>query len=1207
MPRREDIERFAQVLSSLGDEPAIRAARSETIEEVPGEAAEAPEGAGSESVLDALDLGPDFDAGSGAPGEPGESAAGPEAQGGGDAGTVESESLDDIFSSLGDLSAEGGQAPSEAAPSQTPGGAQDEGLDFASLFGEESAAGPIEDLEQPAAPAARPREPLTPAEASQEEAFSFPGGEPENLQADLSQMETVPEEGAGLEGLQALEGLESLGSGLEAGEPGEEPASAASASAEEPGGEPSTGGEAFEDLGSLSFPMDAGTGEAPAEAPTDLGGASFEEPTGGSLETPSSEPSAEPSAESFDLPSLDDLTFAEPGVEAGAEAGAETTKESSPSMEAPLEAPVEEPGVAGETGSLPAEEGPSFDLETTSLGEPSAGAGEETGEATEGPFAMEPPGAAEAAGGLEGLSEGDEGLADLNLDQFSLPESAGQFGMPGGAGGAESGGAEPFAMPGMEEERPAVVPPPPRPRRAERERPRPRAAPAAAPTPDLTGAGGEIELTPEQFAQLKQTLESLPRNVKIAVQDLVGEGAVAGPDLSALLGLLVSGASAQEIAALAGRISGKRIRIPAGYEKKSGMAFEAEQRTFAYAFRENFLPLVRTVAITVLAGAVFGFLGYNFIYRPLFALTNYRAGYAQIANDRFTVANERFARATRVWPMKDWYYRYAEGFADRRAYQLAEQKYDDLLKSWPGDKKGILDYANLESTRLADYAKAEGLLKGYLDIHMYDYEALLASGDNYLAWAERDHAKYEPARLAYATLIERFGARDELLFRMLRYFIRTDNAEEVERLRAFYAARPEVKVDPDAFAELGGYLVDHRRLAFAQDVLLRADSVRHGILAVHYNLARYFRLVQDPDDEKKALDATRQILDLTRDREPLTVRRLSIEIDTHTRLGEYYYRQKQYLPAQTELQQAVRLVESNQRMGLIDKGPLYGRPYAALGDLSYYIEGNLQDAAQQYQSAADNGFTTPLLTYKIGYVQYAQGDYKDALTTFAAAEDASAYPSSVDLLGPEAVPAGQQIASPAPASPRGASSAPGAAPASGSPSPAAAAAGAEDSTAPQSPGAGPLNPVGQPPRNLLYALGNAFYKRGDYFAAQASYLTLRDRLESRRAALGILHPEDRPDDRAFMDTLVKVDNNLGVTMFRLGQKTGDRSKRSEALVYLSAANEIASALARSPDTVQRSEDRPLPSLNMRGIIYPTSDFVLQLYSDLPKDFQAADW
>lgn len=32
MPRREEIERFAQVLDALGGEPAVRAAKAQTIE-----------------------------------------------------------------------------------------------------------------------------------------------------------------------------------------------------------------------------------------------------------------------------------------------------------------------------------------------------------------------------------------------------------------------------------------------------------------------------------------------------------------------------------------------------------------------------------------------------------------------------------------------------------------------------------------------------------------------------------------------------------------------------------------------------------------------------------------------------------------------------------------------------------------------------------------------------------------------------------------------------------------------------------------------------------------------------------------------------------------------------------------------------------------------------------------------------------------------
>jgi hypothetical protein len=74
-------------------------------------------------------------------------------------------------------------------------------------------------------------------------------------------------------------------------------------------------------------------------------------------------------------------------------------------------------------------------------------------------------------------------------------------------------------------------------------------------------------------------------------------------------------------------------------------------------------------------------------------------------------------------------------------------------------------------------------------------------------------------------------------------------------------------------------------------------------------------------------------------------------------------------------------------------------------------------------------------------------------------------------------------------------------------------------------------------------------------------------------------------------------------MIRLSERTGDRRKRSEALVSLTAAAQIADSLARSPATVQRSETRGLPYLNMRGILYPVTGFVLQIYATLPKDFK----
>jgi hypothetical protein len=86
-----------------------------------------------------------------------------------------------------------------------------------------------------------------------------------------------------------------------------------------------------------------------------------------------------------------------------------------------------------------------------------------------------------------------------------------------------------------------------------------------------------------------------------------------------------------------------------------------------------------------------------------------------------------------------------------------------------------------------------------------------------------------------------------------------------------------------------------------------------------------------------------------------------------------------------------------------------------------------------------------------------------------------------------------------------------------------------------------------------------------------------------------------------------VNNNIGVTLIRLSERTGDRKKRSEALVYLSTASEIADSLARAPGSAQRSDTRNLPSLNMRGILYPVTGFVLQIYQALPRDLEALSW
>ncbi len=409
----------------------------------------------------------------------------------------------------------------------------------------------------------------------------------------------------------------------------------------------------------------------------------------------------------------------------------------------------------------------------------------------------------------------------------------------------------------------------------------------------------------------------------------------------------------------------------------------------------------------------------------------------------------------------------------------------------------------------------------------------------------------------YATLIERYGARDVLLFRMLRYFIRTDNPPEIERLRVYFASRPEMRVDPVVYAELGGYLVDHRQLDHAKDVLLKADTADPGLAEIHYNLARYYRLVDQPDDELTALKAT--LLRL-RPTDPLTPKRITMEIDTHTRMGELDDVKGQYIDGERELTTAINLVEENQKNKLITTGRIFGRAYADLGDLNYFIIGDPDMARALYQKAIDNQYFDPSLDYKIGVTHYEQKDYAAALASFSKTEDEWGYPRDIDAPPPLV-----------------------------------------------SSGTNPVDYSGKAPTNLLYAIGNCFFQRGDYFAAQGYYLRLRDRLEARRQALGTLDPEAKPGQRALLETLVKVYNNLGVTMDKLAARTGDRNRKSEGLVYLTDAAQIADTLTRVRGGNPLAGGKNLPYVNQRAILYPVSGTTTQIEADLPRDLGTQSW
>jgi tetratricopeptide (TPR) repeat protein len=682
---------------------------------------------------------------------------------------------------------------------------------------------------------------------------------------------------------------------------------------------------------------------------------------------------------------------------------------------------------------------------------------------------------------------------------------------------------------------------------------------AAAPAPGKGAApeGEEIRLSDRDVSRLQETLLSYPLNLRIACEELIAEKAVTPAQMSSLIKLLVKGAPARETASLAGKILDRSIPIPRGFEKRTGEALEIEQASFPYIFAHKFLPVLRLAAFIILSALSLFYLGYRYIYTPIRADSIYHAGYERIEAGEFERANDRFTEAFRLHRVKEWFYRYAEAFRDKRQYIYAEEKYDELLRQYPRDKKGVLDYAALETDDLKNYSKADTLIRrNLLDYAVDDREALLALGDANLAWGEIDPPRYEEARRAYARLLERYGWQDPIVERMLRYFIRIDNLGEVIPLQE-YLLNPsrKRKISPPALAELGGYLLDKRfeevrgvpneyidRIDGIRDILLRAVTADPSLPESHYHLARYYSRYGYAADERQTLERAVRAFDAAPEE---SVKRVKYRLDALGRYAQVLINAREFFPAEEQITRAINLYEDGISRRLFSPSPEFGRLYADLGDLEYFTkDGNMEAALQQYRRSEGNGWAPPEIQYRMGSAYYHLRQWEPALERF--------FTASVAM---------------------------------------------------------PLN------RRLLHSLGNAAYMRGDLYAAQGYYDRLLDILDKDRARFTLTAATDPAGYQELAERLMVARNNLGVTMEALAEQTGNNGYRSRALGLYAESARAWDALTRNPDTMVRAGAADLSTpgvnlayLNSRNTLNPVPGYEPQIYLHIDKDvFESSVW
>jgi hypothetical protein len=651
----------------------------------------------------------------------------------------------------------------------------------------------------------------------------------------------------------------------------------------------------------------------------------------------------------------------------------------------------------------------------------------------------------------------------------------------------------------------------------------------------------EISLSEEDYKKLERTLASYPLNLRIACEELIAEQAVLPDQMATLVKMLVRGAPAKETATLASRLLGRTISIPKGFEKKTGEELEAEQASFTYIFRHRVLPILELFTFVLLISASLFYLSFEFIYTPLKAESIYKKGYERIEAGDYQRANERFYEAFNLWRKKSWFFKYAQKFRDKRQYIYAEQKYEELLRFYPRDKQGALEFADFETTYLNNYAKADKILRNeILDYSVDDKEGLLALGDVNLAWGDLEPSRYEEARKAYARYMEKYGQEDAVLERMLKYFIRTDNLAEVLPLQAYFMESSKRKISGAALAEMGGYLLDKKlqdvkgvpdknisKIEGLREVLERAIKTDKKLPEGYYHLARYFSKFGKEVDERTMLEKALSVFETAPE---LSSRRIGYHIDTYRRYALLLRNNKEFITAQAQLNEGLKVYEDAVQRRVLARSPEFGRLYADLADIEYFSAGNYEAALNHYATALANGWAPAEIQYRMGVIYYSQKDWAEALEKFFA--------TTLDF---------------------------------------------------------PLN------RRLLFALGNTTYMRGDYHAAQGYYNRLLDILETERSRFPLLVPNDRPEHMELVERLMMARNNLAATLENLADEMGNSKLRSQAFALYAESSRAWDLITRDPKSMVRSDSKNLAYLNTRNTLYPIKNYEPQIYTNIDRD------
>ena len=647
-------------------------------------------------------------------------------------------------------------------------------------------------------------------------------------------------------------------------------------------------------------------------------------------------------------------------------------------------------------------------------------------------------------------------------------------------------------------------------------------------------------LSDEEYKRFLKNLSSYPLNVRIAVEELIVKDEFTDDAEFEIVQKVLKKVSARQLASELEKMLDISLPVPRDFERRSAEEYEAYKSSFQYQLKNKIIP---GTFIAAVAGAflylitIFAIYG---IYRPVKANSVYKEGYLLLQNDEFPQAEQKFNFAGKYKKIKKWYYKYSDLFRDKKQYLRAEKIYKKTLEDFNFDKKAGLNYAKMMLYEQENYEKAEEIVKrDVLEHHINDNDAYLLLGDIYLEWGtEKEPSKLEDAFAVYSDLIQRNGANDVYRGRQMKYYVRTDKLEQVLMLKPNFMAR-EKSLDSSGWTELSGYCLDK----LYGPLPPKDEYLRSKIEDVKEMLERAVRA------DKKNPEALYN-------------------------LSRYYIQVNSVNAAKSTLKNSI---DAYKVKSVRKRKDIYNEidAHRLLGE-QYVFEKSFLDAEEIYSRGlkifSEEHSASGLEANKnIGKLYADQGDidyFVKGNMDFALQNYMDSIDSGNDTPHIRYKVGYIQY-------------------------------GKEN----YSEALGSFLKTGElysEDTNLLFAMGNAFFKQGNFYAGEGYFKQLMDILEEEKSNRRLLFPQSKLSDFSFVDLYMKASNNYGVLLFNLAKRTGDSTKNGEALAQFQKSLVAWDSISRNQETMKRLEGSNLAEQNIKYISKPLSKYEPALYTEISK-------